>query len=175
MAMKTTSGINAAPKTLEEYLALPYRLEITPGDYGSYVVRYPDLPGCVTQVERLEDAIPMAREILEGWLAIALEDGQEIPLPRETGQYGGKILIRVAKSLHQRLAEEADEEGVSLNAYIATLLASGTVWRASNRQFDEVCAKIDTLHADLSVSFAGVDQPRARDRRLAGLRLAVAA
>ena len=31
--------------------------------------------------------------------------------------YGGKILLRVPKSLHKRLAAEAQLEGVSLNQY----------------------------------------------------------
>jgi len=31
--------------------------------------------------------------------------------------YGGKILLRVPKSLHKRLVEEAITEGVSLNQY----------------------------------------------------------
>jgi hypothetical protein len=38
------------PKTLDDYLALPYRMEITPGDHGGYVINYPDLLDCITQV-----------------------------------------------------------------------------------------------------------------------------
>ena len=36
-------------KTLNEYLALPYRMEIVEDrEEGGYVVSYPDLPGCLT-------------------------------------------------------------------------------------------------------------------------------
>ena len=36
-------------KTLNDYMALPYRLEIVEDqEEGGYVVSYPDLPGCVT-------------------------------------------------------------------------------------------------------------------------------
>ena len=36
-------------RTIDEYLALPYRMEITPDkDEGGFVVSYPDLPGCIT-------------------------------------------------------------------------------------------------------------------------------
>ena len=31
--------------------------------------------------------------------------------------YGGKILLRIPKSLHKRLTEEARVEGISLNQY----------------------------------------------------------
>jgi predicted RNase H-like HicB family nuclease len=67
---------------VKDYLRLPFRLEIVPDD-GVFVVRYPELPGCITQVEHREDVLPAAQDILEGWLALALEDNQTIPLPRE--------------------------------------------------------------------------------------------
>ena len=36
-------------KTLNEYLALPYRMEIVEDrDEGGYVVSFPELPGCIT-------------------------------------------------------------------------------------------------------------------------------
>ncbi|MBA2276573.1 MAG: toxin-antitoxin system HicB family antitoxin [Chloroflexia bacterium] len=114
------------PKTLEQYLALPYRLEITPSEHGGFVVRYPELLGCVTQVERMEDAIPMAREILTGWLEIALEDGMDIPVPRSIDSYSGKFIIRMPKSLHRDLAERAEVEGMSLNHYAVSVLAATT-------------------------------------------------
>lgn len=155
--------VRRAPSTLDDYLALPYPLEIVQGEYGSYVVRYPDLPGCVTQVKRLDDAIPMAREILEGWLELALEDGLDIPLPRQPSSFSGKFIVRIARSLHRELAESADRDGVSLNAYVSTLLAAGQVWHKTDQRFDEVCAKIEALHDRLPVSFDGVPQPKIAD------------
>ena len=36
-------------KSIEYYMGLPYRLEITPDlDEGGFVARYPELPGCIT-------------------------------------------------------------------------------------------------------------------------------
>ena len=44
-------------KTLNEYLALPYRMEIVEDrEEGGYVVSYPDLPGCLTCGETIESA-----------------------------------------------------------------------------------------------------------------------
>ena len=132
-----SASVADASRTVEKYAAMPYRLEITPGDRGYFVVRYPDLPGCITQVERMEDAIPAAREILMGWLEIALEDGQTVPLPEQRDEYSGKFLVRLPKSLHRALAAAAEVEGVSLNVYVTTLLAAGETWRAANRGLDE--------------------------------------
>ena len=45
-------------KTLNEYLALPYRMEIVEDrEEGGYVVSYPDLPGCLTCGETIESAV----------------------------------------------------------------------------------------------------------------------
>ena len=46
-----------------------------------YSVEFPDLPGCITQGDTLEEAIEMAEDAALGWLLTTLEDGQEIPMP----------------------------------------------------------------------------------------------
>jgi len=46
------------------------------------------------------------------------------PLPSSDNSYSGKLLVRMPKSLHRRLAETAEREGVSLNQYIVSLLSA---------------------------------------------------
>lgn len=46
-----------------------------------YSVVFPDLPGCITQGDTLEEAIEMAEDAALGWLLTTLEEGQEIPVP----------------------------------------------------------------------------------------------
>jgi antitoxin HicB len=136
---------NAPPATLDDYLALPYRLEIVGDGSETFVVSYPELPGCFSQVEAFEDVRPVARELLTGWLEIALEDGQPIPLPRQTEDYGGRVLVRMPKSLHRWLVETAEEENVSLNARIVSLLASSRGSQALSQHLDQISAKLDAL------------------------------
>ena len=48
-------------KTLNEYLRLPYRMEIVEDhDEGGFVVSYPDLPGCITCGETVESTVANA-------------------------------------------------------------------------------------------------------------------
>ena len=48
-------------KTLNEYLKLPYRMEIVEDRAeGGFVVSYPDLPGCITCGETVESAVANA-------------------------------------------------------------------------------------------------------------------
>ena len=70
-------------KTLEYYLALPYRLEIIPDTAeGGYGARYPELPGCITCADTLEKAVENAQDAKKEWLTVALEDGISIPEPQ---------------------------------------------------------------------------------------------
>ena len=44
-------------KTLDEYLKMPYRMEIVPDlDEGGFVASYPELPGCLSAGKTIEDA-----------------------------------------------------------------------------------------------------------------------
>ena len=45
-------------KTLSDYMKMAYRMEIVEDkEEGGYVVSYPDLPGCITCGETIEDAV----------------------------------------------------------------------------------------------------------------------
>lgn len=63
-------------KTLNEYLSLPYRMELTPDpDEGGYVVSFPDLPGCLSTGETLDEAVTNAEDTKKAWLIAAIEQG----------------------------------------------------------------------------------------------------
>lgn len=69
-------------KTLNEYMEMPYRMEITEDkEEGEFVVSYPDLPGCITCGETLESAVKNAEDAKKAWLEAALEDGIKICEP----------------------------------------------------------------------------------------------
>ena len=46
---------------------------------GGYSVVVPDLLGCCTQGESLEEAIQMAQDAALGWLLTAVEENEELP------------------------------------------------------------------------------------------------
>jgi predicted HicB family RNase H-like nuclease len=47
-------------------------------------------------------------------------------LPATEQDYSGKFVLRLPKSLHRRLAQQAEQEGVSLNQYAVSLLSEAT-------------------------------------------------
>ena len=69
-------------KALEYYMNLPYKLEITPDPYeGGFVAGYPDLPGCLTCGDTMEEVMENALDAKKEWIEAALEDGTTINEP----------------------------------------------------------------------------------------------
>ena len=65
-------------KTLDEYMAIPYRMEVVEDkEEGGYVASYPDLPGCITCGETVEGVVANALDAKKAWIEAALEDFSE--------------------------------------------------------------------------------------------------
>lgn len=62
---------------------LNYTVVFEAAPEGGYVVHVPALPGLVTQGETIEEARMMAKDAIEGYLAVLKEDGEEIPVESE--------------------------------------------------------------------------------------------
>lgn len=114
-------------KTLEEYMKLPYKLEIIPDtEESGYVVSYPELPGCITCGETIASAVANAEEAKKEWLLAAIEENIEIAEPESADSYSGQFKLRLPKTLHKTLAEDSKKEGVSMNQYCVYLLAKNS-------------------------------------------------
>ena len=120
MAVKTET------KPLEYYLGLEYSLDIIADPDGGYVAIFPDLLGCMTQGETLEETIEMANEARELWLECEYDtDPNDIPLPSYPIDYSGKLNVKIPKLLHQLLIDAAERDNVSLDQYVTMLLTRG--------------------------------------------------
>lgn len=112
---------------VEDYLKLPYT-RITQemnDDTGHYFVgRILELNGCQSSGETIEELYKNLDEALRGYIAVKLENNLPIAKPQEVFEdYSGKFVVRVPKTLHQELAIQAQNEGVSLNQLILYKLA----------------------------------------------------
>jgi predicted RNase H-like HicB family nuclease len=56
-----------------------YQIHLEPEPEGGFTVTVPSLPGCVTWGEDYDHAIAMAREAVEGYLELLVEEGKAIP------------------------------------------------------------------------------------------------
>ena len=70
-------------KTIEDYLRMNYTMEVVEDPTeGGFVVSFPELPGCITCGQTLENALANALDAKKAWLEAALEDGLVIQEPK---------------------------------------------------------------------------------------------
>ena len=114
-------------KSVEYYMSLPYRMEIYPDVVeGGFTAAYPDLPGCLTCAENIEDLIKNANDAKREWITASLEEGCEIAEPEsvtDLSEYSGQFKLRMPKTLHRSLVLNAKKEGISMNQYCIYLLS----------------------------------------------------
>lgn len=115
-------------KTIDYYMSLPYKMEIVEDvEEGGFAVSFPDLPGCFTCGDTIEKAVENAKDAKETWIKAAIEEGLEIKEPSEQTTYSGQFKLRLPKTLHKALAEQAKKEGISMNQYCVYLLSKNSI------------------------------------------------
>ncbi|MCI9613020.1 MAG: HicB family protein [Eubacterium sp.] len=96
-------------------------------DETKYYCKVPDLPGCITTGNSLNDAIEMITDAASGWLVIAEDEGNEIPAA--TPQHKLDIpenavcsIIRIDTFVYRAATDTRSvRKNVSLPAWMAAL------------------------------------------------------
>ncbi len=114
--------MKASTKTVEDYLRLPYTIQLRQYQDGTFYADVAELPGCMTEADTAEEALRLIRDAMAGWLEVALAEGLPIPEPAAEAEYSGRFLVRLPKSLHRDLAQRAQAEGASLNQFVVVTL-----------------------------------------------------
>lgn len=128
--------------TIPEFEKYPFRIEPLPAvEGGGFVIRFPDLPGCMSDGETYAEAIANGREAFQAWVEAQLEDGKPVPRPNEGGE-PAKFLQRLPKYLHARLIERAAQEGVSMNSLVTVFVAEGLAMRDAYRRIETPVAGV---------------------------------
>jgi predicted RNase H-like HicB family nuclease len=109
-------------------------------DEDSYWVEFPDLPGCLTDGQTLDEAMKNAEEVLGVYIATRLEDDLEIAPPSaiesllfkdgfstyittDVDQYRRKTkAVKKTLSIPQWLSEEAERQHISFSAVLQSAL-----------------------------------------------------
>jgi antitoxin HicB len=87
---------------------------------GGYLVEYPDIPGCMSDGETIEEAFTNGREALRDCLEVFKESGRRIPKASiEAAQWRQ----RLPRTLYSKLTKQAQIEGVSINSLVTAIIA----------------------------------------------------
>jgi len=113
-------------KDLNYYMSLNYRIEVIEDkEEGGYTLHCPDLPGCITCADTIEQGFNMIADAKKCWITACIEDKRQIPEPKSIDNYSGRLEVKLPKSLHKTLTERSRQEGVSVNQYCLYLLSNG--------------------------------------------------
>ena len=108
-----------------------------PNEDGSFTITYPDLPGCISEVKSLGNAMYMAQSALTQWIEYLTDKKQEIPTARnlneiETFQNEFVSLIRAdvkdgravkrTVSIPKWMDDKVSEAGLSLSRVLQDAL-----------------------------------------------------
>lgn len=78
----------------------------------------PDFNGLAVVGKTREEAFQEAEAALQDYIEIYQEDGIPLPEPTVALEYSGQVRLRMSRRTHQKAAERAELEGVSLNAFL---------------------------------------------------------
>ena len=114
--------------TREELEKYPFELsKLSEEDGGGYLISYTDFNECISDGETIEEAIENGLDALNGLIETLKELKKPIPLPnsKKVNTASGKFLIRLPKSLHASLLNQAKLDNISMNTLAVALIAEG--------------------------------------------------
>lgn len=101
-----------------------YVVAIEPGDKKhAFGVAVPDLPGCYSAGDTLDEAMANAREAIELWLETVIDDGLPVPQPKPLAvlqanpEYAGWIWAVIAVDLAS-LSDKVERINITLPARV---------------------------------------------------------
>ncbi len=121
-----------AAGTVEDYTSLPYHLMLVRDgeDKGKpWTASVEELPGCTSHGKTSDEALDGIEAAMTKWIAVALEEGRDIPEPKSATSHSGRLLLRMPRTLHADLTRASEREGISLNQFITDVLAAAVAWR----------------------------------------------
>jgi predicted RNase H-like HicB family nuclease len=98
---------------------------LTTEEGGGFLISFPELSGCISDGETVEEAIINGRDVFACYVSALIDMGREVPAPNSNADVSGKFLVRLPKSLHAQLASRSKREGVSLNTLVVSYVAAG--------------------------------------------------
>jgi predicted RNase H-like HicB family nuclease len=90
-------------KNVDYYMSLPYRIKVVEDiKEGGFTFYCPDLPGCVTCAETLEEGYYIVEDAMRCWFEACIESEFPIPEPTQTNDFTGfqEISIDLAVMLY---------------------------------------------------------------------------
>jgi antitoxin HicB len=111
--------------SLDYYLSLDYPIRIYGSADEGYIAGIDELLGCEGYGDTPAAALADLDDFKRAWFVDALNKGRRIPRPTKhaANPPSGRFNLRLPRSLHRALIDQAGTEGVSLNTHVISLLS----------------------------------------------------
>lgn len=111
---------------MEDFMKIVYPVCFYEEEEGGYSIDVPDLLGCCTQADSLEEAIEMAQDAALGWLTTSIEDGEDIPAPSKIEDikiekwkgFVSLILLDLDKYMKENVSKRAVKKTLTIPAWL---------------------------------------------------------
>jgi predicted RNase H-like HicB family nuclease len=108
---------------IDNILKKPYTKILIANEDQSYSAEILEFPGCYAQGETANEAIENLENSAKSWIEACLEMKQDIPEPFMNQGFGGKIALRLPRSLHRKATQLAQRDDVSLNQFLVSAIS----------------------------------------------------
>jgi predicted RNase H-like HicB family nuclease len=95
-----------------------------PDQDGGYYAEILEFPGCRAEGDTPSETYENLDRAAESWIEACFEADQEIPEPFNNLGFSGRIALRLPRSIHRQAARMAERDGVSLNQFLVSAVAS---------------------------------------------------
>lgn len=113
---------------------------------GQYVATCPELQHLMALADTEEDAARELKVAIDLVVEDMVDEGNTPPAPFDYSAHSGQFRLRLPRTLHARLAMQAEREGVSLNTLVCMLLSEGS---ALLHAADHVSAHFKSTYYDV--------------------------
>jgi antitoxin HicB len=96
-------------------------------DDQCYFGEFPELSGCATHGDSVEEVIRNANDAVETWLEAASLSGIEMPEPISLKKWSGVFTTRINPEIHRMLAIKARQAGKTVNKFVKEILEYSVV------------------------------------------------
>ena len=90
---------------------------------GGYIAIIPGIHGLSAFGESPQEALAQLKVAAHAYFKSLKKAGKPMPIFAKMTPFSGQLRLRLPKSLHGELSQAAENEGISLNTYLITLLA----------------------------------------------------
>ena len=113
---------------------------------NAFIASIPGVQGLSAFGNTNEKALSELKIAAEAYFESLKKAGKTIPLANEVISFSGQIRLRMSKSLHAALSNEAEEEGVSLNTYMVTLLSERHMEQKLLKKFSDLEKMFESIN-----------------------------